>query len=358
MTELSSLDLTYLAKELQVLKGARFDKIYQWEWNELLFRFRTKEGKKELFISLPGTLHFTEKSRDARQRPPGFCEFLRKRLTNTIINEVYQKDFERILVFDISTKESKVFMVFELFKPGNILLLTKDMEIIQPLMTKSFRDRTVAKGEKYEFPPSRPNPKNISFENFEKILEESKKPLAKSIAVDLGFGGKYADEICVLAGLSSKSKFSDLTKVEKKLIFDSALSVFSKKQNASASETDAYPFVMKSIKTDKEFPSFSEALDSFSGSLEQEEKISVKQMKAQKVVDDMEKRISQLEKDAERNQQIGEFIYTNYQEFSNLLSEAQTVLKEKSVKELKLFLKSKKGFKELKEKDKKAIFEF
>jgi len=358
MAELSSLDLTYLAKELQVLKGARFDKIYQWKWNELLFRFRTKEGKKELFISLPGTLHFTNKKRDARTKPPGFCEFLRKRLTNTIINDVYQKDFERIIVFDISTKDTELFLVFELFKPGNILLLTKEMEIIQPLMTKSFRDRNVVKGEKYEFPPPRPNPQNTSFAKFDKILSESNKPLAKSIAIDLGFGGKYADELCILADLSSKDKYRELKEAQKKSVFESMLSLFSKKQKAITSGEDAYPFLMKSIKVEHEFNSFSEALDKFSTSLAQEEKISVKQMKAQKVVEDMEKRILELGKKAEKDQQIGEFIYTNYQEFSNLLYKAQDILKEKSMKELKTFLKSKKGFKGLNEKDKTATFEF
>jgi len=55
--EITSLDLHFLAKELQVLIGGKVDKIYEQEENkkEFLFRFHVPgKGKMQLRISLPG----------------------------------------------------------------------------------------------------------------------------------------------------------------------------------------------------------------------------------------------------------------------------------------------------------------
>ena len=77
--ELSSLDMKYIVKELQLLVGSRVDKIHQINKKKFIFKFYvTNQGKKVLKIIFPGLFHLTEGGISPPGKPMGYCTFLRK----------------------------------------------------------------------------------------------------------------------------------------------------------------------------------------------------------------------------------------------------------------------------------------
>ena len=94
--EISSTLLFFLAKELQVLKNGKIEKIYQLDKENIVFRIYKESTKKNLRINAPSIISLTEQEYEAPTIPPGFCMFLRKYLTNARIESIEQKEFERI----------------------------------------------------------------------------------------------------------------------------------------------------------------------------------------------------------------------------------------------------------------------
>ena len=105
-SELSSLDLKYIVKELQILVGSRVDKIHQINKRKFFFRFYvTNQGKKVLKIIFPGLFYLTEGGINPPSKPMGYCAFLRKYLDNSRVREIKQKGYERIIEIVFEKKE-------------------------------------------------------------------------------------------------------------------------------------------------------------------------------------------------------------------------------------------------------------
>lgn len=347
--ELSSLDLHFLVKEFKILETGRIDKIYQWGKDEFVIRAHTKEGKKHLRIKLPSLVFFTEKSYEAPIRPPGYCEFLRKYISNAIIRKVEQKDFERILEITLEKKET-FKLIIELIKPGNIILV-KDNMIMSPLNQEKFKDRTVRAKQEYVYPPSR---FNVKKEDPSQILKESSKIIVKTLATDMGFGGIYAEEILARANVDKNLKS---TEVETEPISKEINNIFKEKINSFSLEKEVFPIEMKT-KEGEPLKTFNEAIDSITPQIKSEKLIDDSVKKQEVILKMQRKRLTELEKELEEAQKAGEYIYEHYKEFEALLNNIKELRKTKTFKEIKPILKTNKHFKELNEKEKKIILEF
>lgn len=212
--KIASLDLIALLQELREYYPAKVEKIYQPSDEDFLFQFYSpSEGNFYLRI-LPGKALFLSKKRSDMGYPPHFCMFLRKYLNNTHLENIKQRDFERIIEFEFEREGGKT-LIAELFSKGNLILLDKSREIIAPLSVQEWKHRTIRKGEDYEYPPSFfISPVGLSFDLF---LEHIKKDqLVKQLA-KLGLGGKYAEEILKRADFS---KDEDLSKEDAKGVFN------------------------------------------------------------------------------------------------------------------------------------------
>ena len=350
--DLSSVDTHFIVRELQELVSSKVEKVYQ-DGNLFFFKLFTRKGKQKLRIIIPGIINITSKEHSFPMALQGFSAFLRKYLTNTIINKVYQKDFERIIIFEFDTKEhGELSLIIELFKPGNMMLCKKDGIIINPLTRKSFKDRKVAAREKYEFPPPQDNIKDASPDEILKVQKQSGMSIVKTLAMRFGLGGIYSEEVLERAGVQKdKTEISD---EDAKKIFLSVKELLNEEIKPFSIDGKIYPVSMKSmVSKEAEFSCFSEAIDSIDLEAKQE-----KQEKKKPLSDVQEKRILELEKEIVENQKTGEFIYENYQEFSKLLSYVKEMRKTKHLKEINEALKQNKHFKELNEKEKKIILEF
>ena len=78
--QLSSLEITALINEFQILVGGKIDQIYQPHKKEFLISIHVpRKGKQFLKIQLPNFIYFTQKKPEM-QPPSNLCLILRKYL--------------------------------------------------------------------------------------------------------------------------------------------------------------------------------------------------------------------------------------------------------------------------------------
>ena len=367
--ELSNVEIKYLVDEFQQLKDSKVEKVYQPDKKDLLFSFHVPRiGKKMLRIILPGFIWLTETKPDMPEKIHGFCSFLRKYLTNARLREIKQIESERIIQLDFETKEEKYALIIELFGKGNIILC-KDKKIIQPLSIQKWKDRIIKKGEEYTFPSKEHNPFKISFAKFKKLIEDSKETMSKTLAVQLGIGGTYAEEVCLRTGIRKTTK--KITAQEIKKMHEMLLSLLKQKiEPAVVFENneilDIVPFKLElyAEKRQEPFKNYSKALDSILSKDIGKEELKEVSDKFGKKIGKIETRLKlqkenleKQKKQAKEFQEKGEKIYEKYQELQTLLSEINKMRKTMSWKEIKEKLKGIKYIKQINEKTGEIVIE-
>jgi len=368
-TELASLDLYYLLRELKVLEDAKIDKIYQIDKHFLFQVYAFRKGKKYLNIHLPSFI-FLSDEKPGYDKPGKFAFALRRHLDNTIIRELTQIDFERIIRLTISSKEKKFKLYIELFSPGNIILCDEEDKIIIANKYKGFGSRLIRPGIKYDYPKKDYNFLTITKTELKKIIKESeKRSIVVTLAVNLGLGGSYAEEICALAKVDKDKKEIDDKEIEK--LYD-AISILKKKQ---LSPTEYYkenvlenisPICLETFEKfdKKEIETFSKGLDKFLS-----EKIKKKQKgkatsafekdkkKYESIIQDMENQIKGLGAAHKANKEKGEYIYQEYTNLENVLNQVRTLVKENSPKKIKEKIKGTDIVKSIDLKNKEVVVE-
>jgi len=291
----------------------------------------------------------------------GFCMFLRKKLSMGRIEKVEQVGFERILKVIIDNKGDKFELIIELFSPGNFLLVQEN-KILSMQNSLNTKDRVVRGGIDYKPLIREYNALDMKEDELIELFAKSdKESVVKILALDLGFGGIYSEEICILAGIDKDSK--DLSVDEIKKIHKTIKKIKEANINPILIQKDIYPFQLKSLDKGEGLDnSFSRSvgnrlIDRFSSEkIESEKKTQNKSLKKiESIVDKQKKQIDTLEKDAEVLQKKGELIYENYATLEELLKTINDAKKKYSYKEIKEKLKEKKLIKDLNEKEQSII---
>ncbi len=347
---LTALDVHYLVKELKGLCNGKLDRIFEGEGDrkgEFLFQFHVSgEGKKLLYVLLPGICCLVSEKPSFPQRPPGFCVFLRKHLQGGFIREVRQVGFERIIEFEIEKRNKgaveKSYLILELFSNGNVVFCDEEYVIRGILERQRWADRVLREKLKYEFPPRTEDVREISFEDFRnRFYEFSAKGeqgnIVAFLAKAFGFGGKYAEEIFARAGCTRKK---GLDEEDLKKIYEEARNIFELEPKPAVSNGIPYPFLPGNAEKTISFNSFSEAVESLLDfeKLKKEELTVDKKNKTETVLREQENQRKGFLKAAEENQRKGEFIYENYSLLKELLDRLRK-LSGKSFDEVEDFLK-------------------
>jgi len=288
---------------LKFLIGSKVDKVYQ-DRNNFVFTFH--KGGKYLLKIEPNSLYLTD-FKDFENEPNNFCMFLRKYLGQGKLMKMKQNNFERIIEFHIKAKENYI-LILELFSKGNLVLCDRNYKILYPLSSKKFKDRIVKKGEKYIYPPS-------FFEGFEKFKLKDKN-LVRTLAVDFGLGGMYAEEVCLRAGIDKNSE--KLGKDEINLIKKTINNILKLKIKANKVGEEVYPFELELFKDEKKeyFKSFSKAVNSYESF---DNPYNDKIRKVVKVIEKQKLQVGLLKKSCEENKKKGDLIYMHYPEISDIL---------------------------------------
>src|SRR3989338_354620 len=270
MKKLSSIELNYLVKEMSLLIGSKVDKIYDIEDEIVISLHLPNTGKKFLRI-VPGKFLFLTDYKESAENPSGFAMNLRKYLSNARIREIKQVVPERIIEI-IFEKEERFRLYIEMFSNGNVILTDDKQDIISAQLMKSWKDRTIKAKLKYDYPKSRHDIFSITQEKLLEIFSSTQKDkLVTSLAMDLGAGGVFSEEICMLSKIDKNKSPKEIDSHDAKKIFDSVKSILSKKISPLAymeneSITDIVPFPLETYenldgKGVKEFGSYSSSLE-------------------------------------------------------------------------------------------------
>ncbi len=183
-----AFDAGMLACTLSEIKntalGARIEKVYQPERDEIILQMRSLNGGKRLLINAGSNnprIGFTSLSKENPQNPPMFCMLLRKHLQGAKLVSVTQADFDRIAFLEFETRdemgfECTRFLIAELMgKYSNLIFTDGDKRIVSALKTADFSldsARQLLAGGIYSLPSlgEKISPLSLSEEKFEDII--------------------------------------------------------------------------------------------------------------------------------------------------------------------------------------------
>ena len=149
-----------------VLTGARVDKIFQPEKDEVLLILRTRENTERLLISASANnprIHLFSGIKENPANPPQFCILLRKHLSGGRVASFEQLGFERVIRITFSSKDDMGypqtrFLYSEIMgKYSNLILTDENDRILGAIKQVDFttsQKRQVLPGMTYELPPA------------------------------------------------------------------------------------------------------------------------------------------------------------------------------------------------------------
>ena len=205
-----------LAELESLALGARVEKVYQPEKDEIIIQIRSHEGGKKLLInggSNNPRIGFSETKKENPQNPPMFCMLLRKHLQGAKLSEISQASFDRVayLGFDGRDElgfETRKYLIVELMgKYSNIFFADENKKIITAMKTAdlSFDSvRQMLAGMKYSLPSAngKTDPLEVTREEFSELYRRC--PPEKScdkfiVNTFMGIAPVVAREICYRA---------------------------------------------------------------------------------------------------------------------------------------------------------------
>ncbi|MFB6167284.1 MAG: ribosome rescue protein RqcH [Haloferacaceae archaeon] len=350
--ELSSVDIAALVSELRAHVGAKVDKAYLYD--EGLVRLRMRDfdrGRVELLCSVEDPKFVVsadpERVPDAPGRPPNFAMMLRNRIANADLVDVSQYEFDRIVTLTFERDDQTTTVVVELFGDGNLAVLDGTGEVVQSLHTVRLKSRTVAPGSQYEFPDSRLNPLDVSYDGFVARMAGSDTDVVRTLATKVNFGGLYAEEVCARAGVEKTLDIADATETEYEALYDAIdrlaadlretnLDPRLYEEDGDVVDATPFPLVEREGLDATEFESFNAALDVYVHRLETEDETTettgepdrpdfeAEIAKFERIVEQQESAIEEFADDAERERERAEAIYARY----DLVDEVLTTVRE------------------------------
>ncbi|BAZ99879.1 ribosome rescue protein RqcH [Methanothermobacter sp. EMTCatA1] len=351
MKTMSNVDVFAVTSELnEVLRGARVDKAYQPLKDTVIIRFHVPgEGRVDVVMQAGVRIHRTNYPPQNPKVPPSFPMLLRKHLKGGVVREVRQHGFDRIVEITVEKDQEYTLMV-ELFAKGNIILLNQEREIILPLKRKTWSDRRIASREIYEYPPSRGiNPLDHDPSELEDILMNSGADLIRTLARN-GFGGLYAEEIVLRAGLDKNTPCSNLTPDDIRKIDAAIYETFKPlreldlKPHIIGDGEDVLPIELRvySGRERRYFESFNDAADEFFSSIFREEIRRAHEEEWEREVDRFRKRLriqretlEKFKKTIEVSTRRGDLLYANYSLVEEVLATIRRAREKYSWDEIK-----------------------
>lgn len=361
-TNLTSLEVHYLVDELQFLVGGRVDNIYNPKKEELILQFYVSGKGKQILRIVSGKLLYLASSRESAEEPSGFCMFLRKHLGNARLRSIKQLGSERIVEF-VFEKEERKKLIVELFGKGNILLCDKNDMILSALVYHKWKDREIKVKVKYSYPEMDYNFFDLKINDLKELFKKTDKNLVRCLAAELGLGGKYSEEVCLLSNVDKNISPSKLEEKKIKKILKSINDITNKKIKPSIiyknnEVEDIVPFELKIYENleKKELKNYNEVFDYYFLEEFKEEKPKTKQEKEierlKRIIEKQEEKIKELSGKEIEERKKGDLVYENYRLINNILTELKKATKKYDWKEIEKRLKDHKIIKAVNSKDK------
>ena len=180
--------------------GARIEKVYQPERDEIILNLRSKNGSKRLLLSASAgnsRVGFINADRENPAVPPMFCMLLRKHLTGGYITSVSQIGFDRAMEISLVSSDelgfqSEKHLICEIMGTySNIILLDSErkiMSVMHPVSLSTNNKRQVLAGFKYENPDPQEGKVNALDVTKESFSEKLQSDIAQGVTTA---GDKY-----------------------------------------------------------------------------------------------------------------------------------------------------------------------
>lgn len=145
--------------------GARVEKVFQPERDEIVLQTRSFEGGKRLLINAGSNnprIGFTGAQKENPQKPPMLCMLLRKHLQGAKFSGIRQEGFERVVTLSFETRDEMGFpctryLIAEIMgKYSNLIFADENKKVLSVLYPIDFSTssrRQVLPGMTYELPP-------------------------------------------------------------------------------------------------------------------------------------------------------------------------------------------------------------
>ncbi|NVM05337.1 MAG: fibronectin-binding domain-containing protein, partial [Candidatus Helarchaeota archaeon] len=340
---MSNFDILAIVSEIKpkIIEG-RIQKIYQIE-SIFILKFKTKTGTINLLVETPNRIHITEYERGKPKIPPNFCVKLRKSTKNLRVLDFYQHNFDRVIVLELgyiqSEKENDSLksiitckIIFEFFDKGNVILTDENNILISALRYKTMRDRRIIPNRIFLLPTtSGQNIMNITLEDFQNTLQNSKKRIIPTLVSNLNIGPNYAQEICIRANVDPQAPSNSILEKSEEIFKEikNLLRPFKEKQfnpQIIYKNSEFYAIspidlqIFQDLKK-KQFRTINEAVDEFYSL--QEETIEKKQIleqiseskakitRLERILNDQKKQLQALIRKGEKFKEYGDLIYQN-----------------------------------------------
>ncbi len=279
--EFTNFDVAAAVRELKAaILDARVNNVYQLDAKTLLFKLhKTGQPSYRLILEAGRRMHLTSYAPESPSRPPQFCLALRKSLRDARLTDIAQREFERVVILSFSTHESNVNLIVELFGEGNFVLTNHDNEILQALIFKDMRDRSIKRGLAFQFAPSTgKNPLKVTKNEFKEAVRGiGDIEIVRAISRVLHIGSVYSEETLLRAGVDKKRTTTSIDGKELDVVFDTFDGLLRKVDhdrlepclilNAKGDFIDVVPIRLRLYEstdlTLKLYDSFNEALDEY-----------------------------------------------------------------------------------------------
>jgi predicted ribosome quality control (RQC) complex YloA/Tae2 family protein len=166
--KLNNIDIVLLVKELnENLKDLRLNNIYDMNNKNYLIKFDlpkenlTKVQKElnvnnKLFLNYNHSKYIYLDSNPSSERktlPNTFCQKLKEKTKNKRIVEVFQPNYDKIVIIGFGFSESEYYLIFEFFGSGNMILTNNEYNILTLIRFHDYdEDNRVRVNNKYVFP--------------------------------------------------------------------------------------------------------------------------------------------------------------------------------------------------------------
>lgn len=221
---------------IELLIGARVDKIYQPSREEVVFQMKAREGTYKLLICTgagSARVHITKAEIENPKVPPMFCMLLRKHLSSGRLIDIRQDGLERILYLDFDSANEmgdicRLTIACEIMgRHSNLILINSDGKVIDSIKRVGedmSSVRLVLPGITYSLPPKDKKLSLIDFsaETFmAEITKYSEFELAKAIMKVLeGISPVFAREAAFFATKGTDVTVENMTdNIKDRLVF-------------------------------------------------------------------------------------------------------------------------------------------
>lgn len=192
--------------------GARIEKVFQPERDEIVLQMRSLEGGKRLLINAGSNnprLGFTGEQKENPMTPPMLCMLLRKHLQGAKLIDIRQEGFERVACLEFETRDEMGFdcrryLIAEIMGKYSNLVFANDekkiLAVMHPVDFSTSALRQVLPGMIYELPPKqeKENPLEYDRDRFLKLLSTAPKDRSSDkwiMSSFLGISAAVAREI-------------------------------------------------------------------------------------------------------------------------------------------------------------------